>query len=80
VCFHLFVLQQNSFTEVAKLFTEFFRELDVVPSDVIAGLMLLRNYQKNCRKLIVCQVRYFISLAIHFTVFNLFFPLLKGEC
>ncbi|XP_064627221.1 diacylglycerol lipase-alpha-like [Lineus longissimus] len=46
---------QNSFTEVAKLFTEFFRELDVVPSDVIAGLMLLRNYQKSCRKLIVNQ-------------------------
>eukprot|EP00106_Octopus_bimaculoides_P022591 XP_014790033.1 PREDICTED: sn1-specific diacylglycerol lipase alpha-like [Octopus bimaculoides] len=37
---------QNSISEVAQLFTEFFRELDVVPSDVVAGLLLLRRYQK----------------------------------
>ncbi|KAK3595240.1 hypothetical protein CHS0354_021556 [Potamilus streckersoni] len=33
-------------TEIAQIFTEFFRDLDVVPSDVIAGLVLLRRYQK----------------------------------
>ena len=33
-------------SEIAQLFTEFFRDLDVVPSDVIAGLVLLRRYQQ----------------------------------
>ena len=33
-------------SEIAQLFTEFFRDLDVVPSDVVAGLVLLRHYQK----------------------------------
>ena len=37
---------QNSMSEIAQLFTEFFRDLDVVPSDVVAGLVLLRHYQK----------------------------------
>ncbi|XP_069107342.1 diacylglycerol lipase-alpha-like [Argopecten irradians] len=37
---------RNSIAEVAKLFTEFFRDLDVVPSDVIAGFVLLRRHQK----------------------------------
>ncbi|KAL4232804.1 hypothetical protein ACF0H5_007490 [Mactra antiquata] len=37
---------KNSMSEIAQLFTEFFRDLDVVPSDVIAGLVLLRRYQK----------------------------------
>mgnify|MGYP000376202238 CR=1 FL=1 len=41
-CFFL----QNSMSEIAQLFTEFFRDLDVVPSDVIAGLVLLRRFQK----------------------------------
>ena len=47
---------QNSFTEVAKLFTEFFRDLDVVPSDIVAGLVLLRKYQKLRRSFVVSQV------------------------
>ncbi|XP_078000064.1 diacylglycerol lipase-alpha-like [Glandiceps talaboti] len=47
--------QQNSFAEVAKLFSEFFHELDVVPSDIIAGFMLLREEQKRRRKLIVAN-------------------------
>lgn len=47
---------QSSFTEVAKLFTEFFRDLDVVPTDVVAGLVLLRRHQKIRRKFIVDQV------------------------
>lgn len=45
----------NSFTEVAKLFTEFFRDLDVVPSDVVAGLVLLRRHQRMRRKVIINQ-------------------------
>ena len=53
ICFYL----QSSFSEVAKLFTEFFRDLDVVPTDVIAGLVLLRRHQKVRRKFIVEQVR-----------------------
>ncbi|XP_052809041.1 diacylglycerol lipase-alpha-like isoform X2 [Mya arenaria] len=36
---------KNSMSEIAQLFTEFFRDLDVVPSDVVAGLVLLRRYQ-----------------------------------
>ena len=48
---------QSSFSEMAKLFTEFFRDLDVVPTDVIAGLVLLRRHQKVRRKFIVEQVR-----------------------
>ena len=47
---------QNSFTEIAKLFTEFFRDLDVVPTDIVAGLVLMRKHQKLRRKIIVSQV------------------------
>lgn len=46
---------QSSISEVAQLFTEFFRELDVVPSDVVAGLLLLRRYQKLQMKNCVSQ-------------------------
>ncbi len=46
---------QNSFSEIAKLLSEFFRDLDVVPSDVIAGLILLRKHQKTQRQLIVSK-------------------------
>uniref|UniRef100_A0A0A9W875 Diacylglycerol lipase-alpha n=1 Tax=Lygus hesperus TaxID=30085 RepID=A0A0A9W875_LYGHE len=37
---------KNSFTDIARLLSDFFRDLDVVPSDVVAGLVLLRKYQK----------------------------------
>ena len=47
---------QNSFDEVARLFTEFFRDLDVVPSDIVAGLVLLRRQQKRRRNWTVKQV------------------------
>ncbi len=46
---------KNSFNEVAQLFTEFFRDLDVVPSDIVAGLVLLRRSQKRRRAAIVAQ-------------------------
>ncbi|RWS12438.1 sn1-specific diacylglycerol lipase alpha-like isoform X5 [Dinothrombium tinctorium] len=44
---------QNSFSEIAKLLSEFFRDLDVVPSDVVAGLILLRRLQRIQREFIV---------------------------
>ena len=48
---------QSSFVEVAKLFTEFFQDLDVVPSDIVAGLVLLRKHQRLHRTYIVHEVR-----------------------
>jgi hypothetical protein len=47
---------QNSFTDIARLLSDFFRDLDVVPSDVVAGLVLLRKFQKIEREAIVKQV------------------------
>ncbi|XP_051162708.1 diacylglycerol lipase-alpha isoform X2 [Leptopilina boulardi] len=46
---------RNSFADIAKLLSDFFRDLDVVPSDVVAGLVLLRRFQKIERELIVKQ-------------------------
>ena len=48
---------QSSFAEIARLLSEFFRDLDVVPSDVLAGLLLLRQRQQAARQLIISQVR-----------------------
>lgn len=47
---------RNSFADIARLLSDFFRELDVVPSDVVAGLVLLRKFQKLERQAIVRQV------------------------
>lgn len=46
---------RNSFTDIARLLSDFFRDLDVVPSDVVAGLILLRKFQKLEREAIVRQ-------------------------
>ncbi|KRT83150.1 hypothetical protein AMK59_3055, partial [Oryctes borbonicus] len=46
---------RNSFADIAKLLSDFFRDLDVVPSDVIAGLILLRKFQRIERRAIVQQ-------------------------
>ncbi|XP_059479899.1 diacylglycerol lipase-alpha isoform X2 [Neocloeon triangulifer] len=46
---------RNSFSDIARLLSDFFRDLDVVPSDVIAGLVLLRKMQKSQREAIVAQ-------------------------
>ncbi|KAL3227234.1 hypothetical protein MRX96_024201 [Rhipicephalus microplus] len=43
---------RNSFAEIAKLLSDFFRDLDVVPSDVVAGLVLLRKFQRQERLII----------------------------
>ena len=48
---------QNSIAEIAKLLQEFFRDLDVVPSDVFAGIVLLRWHQKIGMRHVVAQVR-----------------------
>lgn len=52
---------RNSFTDIARLLSDFFRELDVVPSDVVAGLVLLRKFQKIEREAVVRQVNTFID-------------------
>nr|XP_054774732.1 diacylglycerol lipase-alpha-like [Lytechinus pictus] len=44
--------QDSAFSDIAILFSEFFRDLDVVPTDVLAGLMLLREEQKQRRRAI----------------------------
>lgn len=41
---------------MASLFAEFFRDLDIVPSDIIAGLVLLRQRQRSNRGAILDQV------------------------
>ncbi|XP_062538021.1 diacylglycerol lipase-alpha isoform X2 [Armigeres subalbatus] len=46
---------RNSFTDIARLLSDFFRDLDVVPSDVVAGLVLLRKFQKLEREAVVRQ-------------------------
>ncbi|XP_077289187.1 diacylglycerol lipase-alpha-like [Arctopsyche grandis] len=46
---------RSSFTDIARLLSDFFRELDVVPSDVVAGLVLLRQFQKIEQQAIVKQ-------------------------
>ncbi|XP_004527126.2 uncharacterized protein LOC101456038 [Ceratitis capitata] len=46
---------RNSFTDIARLLSDFFRELDVVPSDVVAGLVLLRKFQRIEREAVVRQ-------------------------
>lgn len=49
---------RNSFADIARLLSDFFRELDVVPSDVVAGLVLLRKFQKLERQTVVKQVQF----------------------
>lgn len=64
---------RNSFTDIARLLSDFFRDLDVVPSDVVAGLVLLRKFQKLEREAIVRQVRTFVNEAVircHVNQFN----------
>uniref|UniRef100_A0A8C2BY28 Diacylglycerol lipase-alpha n=1 Tax=Cyprinus carpio TaxID=7962 RepID=A0A8C2BY28_CYPCA len=48
--------QSDAYSEVASLFAEFFRDLDIVPSDIIAGLVLLRQRQRAKRAAILDQV------------------------
>lgn len=54
---------QNNFAEIAKLLSDFFRDLDVVPSDVVAGLVLLRKFQRMERQDLVNKVRQTLNLS-----------------
>jgi len=40
---------RNSFSDIAKMLSEFFRDLDVVPSDIAVGLVLLSKRQRLLR-------------------------------
>ena len=53
-------LHQDSFSEIARLLTDFFRDLDLVPTDIVAGLVLLRKHQKELQETKVNQVRVFV--------------------
>lgn len=65
-CFH----DQDAYSEVAGLFAEFFRDLDIVPSDIIAGLVLLRQTQRAKRSNVLGQVSHFlISIIVLFYFF-----------
>lgn len=55
---------QDAYSEVASLFAEFFRDLDIVPSDIIAGLVLLRQRQRSKRSSILDQVSLSVQLII----------------
>uniref|UniRef100_A0A8C3Q8Y5 Diacylglycerol lipase-alpha n=1 Tax=Geospiza parvula TaxID=87175 RepID=A0A8C3Q8Y5_GEOPR len=44
---------QDAYSEIAYLFAEFFRDLDIVPSDIIAGLVLLRQRQRAKRNAVL---------------------------
>ena len=50
------LLLQNSFSDIARVLSEFFRDLDVVPGDVVVGLVLLRQRQQLLRLHVVHQV------------------------
>ncbi|XP_071792184.1 diacylglycerol lipase-alpha-like isoform X1 [Asterias amurensis] len=49
-CIQVQETQESAFTEIGLLFSDFFRDLDIVPSDIVAGLMLLREEQKQSRR------------------------------
>ena len=53
--FSLWILQ-DAYSEIAYLFAEFFRDLDIVPSDIIAGLVLLRQRQRAKRNAVLDEV------------------------
>ena len=54
--FYLFMMQ-SSFAEIERLLCEFFLDLLVVPTDVLVGLLLLRQRQQLLRQNIISQVR-----------------------
>ncbi|CAM9729787.1 unnamed protein product [Lampetra planeri] len=45
--------QTDAYSEVAVLMAEFFRDLDIVPSDIIAGLVLMRQQQRARRNAVL---------------------------
>ena len=71
-CWFIFSFQ-NSFADIARVLSEFFRDLDVVPSDVVVGLVLLRKRQQLLRLRTIHQVNEFtlhiftISVSVPFS-------------
>ena len=63
---------QNSFADIARVLSEFFRDLDVVPSDVIVGLVLLRKRQQLLRLRTIHQVTFFIKNVFSVIIWFLF--------
>ncbi|XP_017694423.1 PREDICTED: sn1-specific diacylglycerol lipase alpha [Lepidothrix coronata] len=47
---------EDAYSEIAYLFAEFFRDLDIVPSDIIAGLVLLRQRQRAKRNAVLDEL------------------------
>ena len=71
---------QNSFSDIARVLSEFFRDLDVVPSDVVVGLVLLRQRQQLMRLRVIHQVHFFAvfpSIPLVFKYSMAFLDLLK---
>uniref|UniRef100_A0A8C6P730 Diacylglycerol lipase-alpha n=1 Tax=Nothobranchius furzeri TaxID=105023 RepID=A0A8C6P730_NOTFU len=64
--------QSDAYSEVASLFAEFFRDLDIVPSDIIAGLVLLRQRQRSKRSSILDQVSLPFISVLKLTKSNLY--------
>uniref|UniRef100_A0A8D0H6K1 Diacylglycerol lipase-alpha n=1 Tax=Sphenodon punctatus TaxID=8508 RepID=A0A8D0H6K1_SPHPU len=58
--------QSDAYSEIAYLFAEFFRDLDIVPSDIIAGLVLLRQRQRAKRSAVLDEVSMALSLSCLF--------------
>lgn len=69
--------KQDSFSDIAWLMADFFNDLDLVPTDIVTGLILLRKQQKKMQQLTTATppsqsttdtVK--PSLAIHTLFFN----------
>ena len=69
---------QSSFAEIARLLSEFFRDLDVVPSDVLAGLILLRQRQQAARQQIISQVSLDLTITVSLRYCGV--PGIHGSC
>ncbi|XP_055335539.1 diacylglycerol lipase-alpha-like [Paramacrobiotus metropolitanus] len=55
--------QRTSLGEIAQLLSDFFRDLDLVPSDIVAGVILLRKYQKLRRSALLTKNRTYKFLS-----------------
>lgn len=49
--------KRDQIADISRIISDFFRELDVVPSDIAAGFLLLKNCQKLEREEAIINVR-----------------------
>ena len=56
---------QHALADVAYLLREILWDLDLITSDIVAGLTLLQRYQQLQQKLIIAQVIYTIDNLKH---------------